>query len=347
MVRVRGCRGALLPLLLGVSRASNPCCWKRIRLNVTHWGHNAVVPDNDFNFSPSAAAVWEQCPRRWWHRYIDRLPEPPPGEPAILGTFVHQILELLLDEPAPSRTAETARKFAASVWPSIAESEEWIALELDDRAALRFRKRAWATIEAYFSMIEPAEVDPIAQELEVLVDLDGVPFRGFIDLVERDPITQEVIVTDYKTGMPPVQGKPWSDELEREKLWQPLWYSAALSALGEHVPKSARLLYFSATESSDLRHLVPRTRELSVEVNDSSLEGARVELRRRWDDIASARERGEAKANPGPLCGWCPFVGICAEGEAEVRRRWNEVNPYSGERRMRADAPAVALLGLD
>ncbi|HTN99259.1 MAG TPA: PD-(D/E)XK nuclease family protein [Microthrixaceae bacterium] len=305
------------------------------------------MPENDFNFSPSAAAVWEQCPRRWWHRYIDRLPEPPPGEPAILGTFVHQILEMLLDEPALTRNAETARKFAASIWPSIAASEEWLSLELDDRAALRFRKRAWTTVEAYFSMIEPAEVEPIAQELEVRVELDGVPFRGFIDLVEREPINGSVVVTDYKTGAPPVQGKPWSEELEREKLWQPLWYAAALSELGDYVPSSARLLYFTATESSDRRHLIPRTRELAVGVNDNSLLGARDELRRRWDDIAVARERGEAKANPGPLCGWCPFVEMCPEGDAEVRRRWNEVNPYSGERRIRADAPAVAVLGLE
>lgn len=305
------------------------------------------VADSELSFSPSAASVWAQCPRRWWHRYIDRLPEPPPGEPAILGTFVHQILELLLDQPAELRTAETAKKFAADVWPSIAESDDWKSLDLDPVSALRFRQRAWATVEAYFTMVEPTEVEPIAQELEVRVQVQGVPFRGFIDLVEQDPTTRQVVVTDYKTGSPPVEGKPWSDEREREKLWQPLWYAAALIEQGEHAPSVARLLYFTAQESSDRRSLYTRTRELSVEVDDNSLQSARDELRGRWDQIAAARQAGQAEATPGPLCGWCPFVEICPEGDAEVRRLWNEVNPYSGQRRIRPDAPAVDVLGLD
>ncbi len=305
-----------------------------------------AVAESEISFSPSAASVWAQCPRRWWHRYVDRLPEPPPGEPAILGTFVHQILELLLDQPAELRTAETARKFAADVWPAIAESEEWKALQLDAVAALRFRQRAWATVEAYFSIVEPGQVLPLAQELEVLVEVAGVPFRGFIDLVEEDPDTRAVVVTDYKTGSPPVEGKPWSAEREREKLWQPLWYAAALIELGEHSPSTARLLYFSARETSDRKRLYAQTRELSVDVNDEELQSARTELRRRWDQIADARAAGQAEAKVGPLCAWCPFVGICSEGESEVRRRWDQVDPYSGARLVRRDAPAVDLLGL-
>lgn len=318
-----------------------------IHVTVTPGDKNGPVADLGFSFSPSAAAVWAQCPRRWWHRYVDRLPEPPPGEPAILGTFVHQILELLIDQPAELRTVETARKFAADVWSSISESEEWKSLELDAGASLRFRKRAWATVEAYFSMIEPTDVEPIAQELEVRVEVEGVPFRGFIDLVERDSLTGDVVVTDYKTGAPPVEGKPWSEETAQEKLLQPMWYAAALTELGEHVPASARLLYFTVQESRDRSSLNARTREMAVEVDEQSLVGARLELRRRWDQIAEALEKGQAESRPSALCGWCPFVEICAEGDAEVRRRWAEVNPYSGERRMRSDAPAVALLALD
>lgn len=299
------------------------------------------------SFSPSAAGLWAQCPRRWWHRYVDRLPEPPPGEPAILGTFVHAILEVLLDEAPAQRTTDRARELARELWPSIGESEEWLALGLDDSGARRFRQRAWATVEAYFSLLKPTEVQPVARELEVVVDLDGVPFRGFIDLVELDPVSDRVVVTDYKTGSPPVLGKPWSDDQAKEKLWQPLWYAAALTALGEHLPHKARLLYFTAAETRGGRALETRTRELAVDIHDESLGEARVELRRRWDDIEVARAAGEAPANPGPLCGWCPFVDVCAEGQVEVTRRWNERNEFTGERRLRADAPAVALLGLD
>jgi putative RecB family exonuclease len=232
------------------------------------------------------------------------------------------------------------------VWPSIAESEEWLALGLDEVSARRFRQRAWATVEAYFSCQEPAQVEPVARELEVETTLDGVPFRGFIDLVERHAERDAVVVTDYKTGSPPVRGKPWSAHQEREKLWQPQWYAAALAELGEHVPVEARLLYFTAADARAHAGFEARTGVLSVAVTDRSLEEARVELRRRWDDIASARAAGHAEATPGPLCGWCPFVDVCAEGQRECHTRWNERNQHTGGRRLRDDAPAVEVLGL-
>jgi putative RecB family exonuclease len=296
--------------------------------------------------SPSAAALWAQCPRRWWHKYVDRLPEPPPGAPAVLGTFVHEILELLLDEGPAFRTLDRARELAREVWPSIAASEEWAALDLDEVAARRFRQRAWATVEAYFSCQVPAEVEPVARELEVQVSLDGVPFRGFIDLVERHAEQDAVVVTDYKTGTPPARGKPWSAGQEREKLWQPQWYAAALAELGEHAPVEARLLYFTAADARHHGGFEARTGVLSVEVTEQSLDEARVELRRRWDDIGRARAAGRAEATPGPLCGWCPFVAVCDDGQAECHRRWNERNQHTGGRRLRDDAPAVEVLGL-
>lgn len=300
--------------------------------------------------SPSAAALWAQCPRRWWYRYVDNLPEPPPGEPAILGTFVHAILERLLAEPPENRTQNRARELAREEWPSIEGSDDWIALGLAEADSLRFRKRAWVTIEAYFDCEQPDAVDPIAQELEVQVSIDGVPFRGFIDLVQRDPVGEApngVIVTDYKTGKPPVPGKPWSNGQEVERLWQPQWYAAALRELGDYFPVRARLLYFNAHDLGPGRQIVSRTAELAVEVTDESMETARAELVRRWDEIGAARRAGEAEAIVGPLCGWCPFVEVCSDGRAECERRWSVRNGRTGLRKLSDDAPAVSILGLE
>src|SRR5690606_24094293 len=138
-----------------------------------------------------------------------------------------------------------------------------------------------------------------------------------------------VVVTDYKTGTPPATGKPWSAEQQQEKLWQPRWYAAALAALGQHRPAQARLLYFAAVDYGP-RGFGRHTGELAVDTTDDSLAEARVELRRRWDAIGRARAAGSAEASPGPLCGWCPFVDACSEGQAECHRRWNERNPYTG-----------------
>lgn len=296
--------------------------------------------------SPSSAGTWTQCPKKWWFRYIEQLPEPSPGEPAILGTFVHSILEHLLNEPAESRNPEVAREHARRLWPAIAASDGWKELQLDDVAALRFRQRAWRTVEAYFGIVEPSEVQPIGREVRLSVQIDGVPFRGFVDLVEQDPITGDVIVTDYKTGAPPSEDKPWSADENREKLWQPLWYAAALIEQGDFNPTIARLLYFNAVETKDGKGLQTRTGRLVADVDDTSLAAARTELRTRWDETLEARASGVAETRPGPLCGWCPFVAHCAEGTEEVVRRWETIDPYTGDRKLSRDSPAVELLGL-
>lgn len=333
---------------------------------VSEVGHNAEV--SSLRLSPSGAATWAQCPRRWWYRYVDRLPEPPPGEPAVLGTFVHRILELLLTEEPADRTTDRARLLARAVYDEFVESEDWQVLELDDDGAKRFRQRAWATVEAYFGLVAPHEVAPVARELEVEAEIDGVPFRGFIDLVEAaGPAAgggggragdgraagadagdgrPAVVITDYKTGRPPEQGKPWSDERIADKLLQPQWYAAALAELGEHRPVRARLLFFGATDAAGGPGFELFATELGVDVDDEALAPARAELRRRWDDIQHALDAGVAAAEPGPLCGWCPYVELCEEGAAECRRRWNDRNDFTGDRRLRADAPAAVALGL-
>lgn len=310
---------------------------------VTAGGHNGVVSSY---LSPSAAALWKQCPRKWWYRYIDRLPEPPPGEPALLGTFVHTVLEHLLDADPADRTPELARTLARAEYDEFEHRGDYRALKLDDAGARRFRQRAWATIETYFSEFQPHTVVPVAQELALNVEVAGVPFKGFIDLVERDDRNSDaVVVTDYKTGRPPDTTKPWSDEQNRERLLQPLWYAAALIELGDHTPSVARLLYFTAvdTPSGDLEG---RTGILSVDVEPEVLDAARNELAVRWQEIGEARQHGSAEARPGPLCGWCAFVAHCDEGAAHCRTLRTQTNGRTGASRLRDDAPAVEILGL-
>ncbi|MCC5953106.1 MAG: PD-(D/E)XK nuclease family protein [Acidimicrobiia bacterium] len=301
-----------------------------------------MMPDR---LSPSAAGMWAQCPQRWWYRYVEGLPEPPPGEPAVLGTFVHRVLELLLDQPPADRTEATAKALARHVWEVTERSEDWQSLELDDAAARRFRQRAWSTLLAYFSHEEPESVRPVARELLVETEVGGVPFRGFIDLVETAD-DDAVVVTDYKTGLPPRPGKPWSEEQRAEKLLQPQWYAAALAALGDHVPTRARLLYFTALDGQTPGSFDLRTEELVVDTSPDALEPAVDELRRRWGAIGEALQTGHVDASPGPLCGWCPYVEHCSVGQDECRQRWDARNRVTGERRLRSDAPAVRVLGL-
>lgn len=309
-------------------------------------GELEPVTEKPVYLSPSAASTWNQCPRRWYHKYVDKLPEPPPGEPAVLGNFVHTVLEELTKQPPSERTRETAREIAREHFREFQDTQNWKDLNYGEEEAKKFRKKAWATVETYFSNVDVERVQPIGQEIQVDIDLDGVPFMGFVDLVERDPDTGDVIITDYKTGKPPSNGMPWSGDERGEKLLQPLWYAAALQEMGEYTPKHARLMYFTVKERPDGTY-EQIADELGVDVTPESLKAAKAELSRRWEDIQQARATGETEARPGPLCGWCPHVQRCDEGQKEVVARWNKTNPRTGERRLRADAPAVKVLNLD
>ena len=108
-----------------------------------------VVP----HLSPSGAATWKQCPKKWWMKYVEKLPEPPAGEPAVLGNFVHDVLERLLYFPAKERTVKNTRIIAREVFEELQNDEKWGALAYDEQQARKFRQKAWATLEVYFSSI--------------------------------------------------------------------------------------------------------------------------------------------------------------------------------------------------
>ena len=64
-----------------------------------------VRPAPPERLSPSGAATFDQCPRRWRFRYVERMPDPP-GIDALVGTFAHRVLELLMQQ-VPGRRTKT------------------------------------------------------------------------------------------------------------------------------------------------------------------------------------------------------------------------------------------------
>ena len=112
--------------------------------------------------SASQIKTWNDCPRKWGFKYIDGL-EDPPSKAAILGSKVHAELERYL-EGGDIDEASDAGKIAAT------------ALDL---------------------LPEP-RVD-LSVEEEVVFELDGVTFRGFVDLI--DPAGPTIF--DHKTSSDP------------------------------------------------------------------------------------------------------------------------------------------------
>ncbi len=267
------------------------------------------------HLSPSSAGLFDQCPRRWKYRYVDGLVEPP-GVEALVGTFAHRVLELLLDEPPARRNTDRAKALARQVWPETAAHPDFRGLGLDEAASRAFRWRGWHAIEGLWSLEDPATVEVAATERKVRAEIGGVPFLGVVDRIDR--CADGLVVTDYKSGKPP------SRRFEHTKLSQVLLYAAAVAAADGETPVRARLLYLGATI-------------IEADATPEAISDAVTALAGTWEQLNQAYANDKFEPAPGPLCGWCPHVATCGEGLAEVKRR-HELG------RLRTDAPAFPLV---
>jgi putative RecB family exonuclease len=271
-------------------------------------GAASPEPGPPAHLSPSSAATFEQCPRRWRFRHVERLDDPP-GVPAVIGTFAHLVLELLLNEPPSARTPERARALARGAWPRFTGEAEFAGLALAAEDVRAFKWRVWRAVEGLWQLEDPTAVEVHGTEARVAVELGGVPFVGIVDRV--DTTADGLVVTDYKSGLPPAEA------YVAAKLEQVLLYAAAVAALTGERPVRARLLYLVGP------------RRIEVEPTDEATGAAVARLAGTWSEVSRRLAGAEFEPRPGVLCAWCPFLDRCPEGrkdlEARVADGWRPV----------------------
>ena len=258
-----------------------------------------AVPTPPRRLSPSGAGTFEQCPRRWRLRYVERLPDPP-GEAALAGSFAHRVLELLMQRDPHERTVEIAKAIARAEWPGVEADPDFRALGFDETGSKHFRWKAWQAIEGLWALEDPKAVDVRATEHDVEADLGGVPFRGIVDRLDEEG--DGLVVTDYKSGKAP------SARFRRGRLDQVLLYAAAVEQATGEMPVHARLLYLGQ-------------RPVGIKVTREEIDSVVDKLADTWAAINTACATDEFEPRTGPLCGWCPYVDRCPEGTKEVAKR--------------------------
>lgn len=249
--------------------------------------------------SHSGASTFEQCPRRWRFRYVDQLPDPP-GRPALVGTYAHKVLELLLQESSSDRTIDKAKKISRSHWAPFSEQDDFQALELDEEQRREFRWQAWRAIEGLWALEDPVDVNVESVEEDVTTTLGRVPFRGVVDRIDRE--ADGLVVTDYKSGKAPsVRHAP-------ARLHQVLLYAAAVEADTGVMPVKARLYYLGQ-------------RIVDTEVTETELSATVEKLTSTWAGIAEACLADVFEARPSIQCDYCPYAEHCPEGQHEIADR--------------------------
>jgi len=260
--------------------------------------------------------LYHQCAKRFEVQKIDGGYEPA-GYEALLGTFVHRVLELVMQEEAGDRTIEAAKAHARVAWAETLAEADFQLLSLSDDQMREFRWRGWHSVENYFDMEDPNSVLVVDTEQYLKCVIEDVPMRGIIDRLDRDG--DELVVSDYKNGKVP---KPQY----RGSKWEQLnFYAAMVEATTGERPVRGRLIFTAHSEV------------LETDFTDKSVGALVNKVTATWQDVKDDFEGRGFKTQTGPLCAWCPVMPTCPPGAAEVTMRMKKG-------RVREDAPGYAMI---
>jgi putative RecB family exonuclease len=257
-----------------------------------------------WSLSPSRAGDFMTCPLLYRLRVIDRLPEPP-NAITTRGTLVHAVLERLFDSPAHARTIDQAAQLLRPEWERLLEerpelADLFTAGDDDQPMPAAARVDTWLAgarrlLETYFTLENPARIEPAQRELLVEVALDdGVRLRGFIDRVDVAAAGQ-VRIVDYKTGSAP------SELFEDKALFQLKFYALVMWRVSGTVPTLLQLMYLG--DGQVLRY----------SPDEADLLATERKVRALWNAIERALSAREFPPRRGRLCDWCAHQSVCPE----------------------------------
>ena len=273
-----------------------------VSMVVESTAETAATPAEDLplklvTLSPSRAGDFKTCPQLYKFRSIDKIPEPTSIHQA-RGTAAHLALQKLFDHPSQERTPEQLYNLFRAVWTEIRSDEEFEGLFDDTESEREWGTESMALLANYFSIEDPAQIEPLDRELDLLESLDEMTIRGILDRIDRDDDGQ-LIITDYKTGRAPPERYALGSFFALK-----IYALLIRHRLGE-TPKEVRLLYLNG----------PTLYRLSVD--DQQLDAMEGQLRALWSAIERAISENRFPARPGRLCDWCSYQEICpAFGEA-------------------------------
>lgn len=281
--------------------------------------------------SPSSVVNFLTCPLKWFVERHSGMPQSDEINPAALvGTFVHRILEVYYSEPASMRTEDLLMDTFELGWKELTEgdgSDGIIPPELmrdfqkmqsqvfqKDAQRGRFYKLAADCLLATFDFDgDPAELEVLSNEMWVRGKRGSVAINGKIDRIIKARGSFEII-QDYKTGKAPVVKDGIVDPLSLTFIPVGLYAWMRSRALEEKSKGNILPLQVKSVQLLYLAHLKRFTLKVTPELLHT-MDVLVDEVVRAMDDVADS---GWIVAKPSdskddPPCRWCPIVSVCPE----------------------------------
>jgi ATP-dependent DNA helicase UvrD/PcrA len=237
-------------------------------------GHGGEV-----QLSYSAISAYQDCPRQYWYRHVERLPVVQSAE-AVRGVILHEVLRRVGELRKEGRPISAARlkSIHQQVWRS--------ASFPDPRRAPAFKRNGAAALEAYRAR---GGFDSVPAYLEQPFDVavDGWNLRGVIDRIDRT--TEGWRIIDYKSGRPIAR---------RRRDMQVALYALGATGALKLEPLELEVVYLASGESV-------RVDGVNAIVRDAEAEGSRVA-----EGIRAARFESRPERR---RCRLCPYRLACAE----------------------------------
>ncbi len=257
-----------------------------------------ALPDH---FSVSSMHTFQDCPRQWRYRYLDKAEREFTPSSLLFGSALHAALEAIHVALRQGKVVDTPVAFEvfASHWKSErgAASIQFGKGETD--ASLH--ALATALITAYCADHLPVlgAVRGVEESVRINLSEMSVPIVGRVDLLTEDECALWLI--DAKTAKSAI-----GEDKLREIVPQLALYATSYWPMAKFMnkPLRGRLVVFRKLKA-------PRIELIDLDLAETALARTQRMLRETWALIEAANQSGSFPTRPSWVCRQCVFQSRC------------------------------------
>lgn len=274
------------------------------------------------HFSASALNTYAECRRKWFYRYACGAIEDRGSAASAYGSAFHLALEDFHAEyPRPVSADEAAmrRRIRECVtWAFESHRngfETRVELELQTRRAQRTAQRYvdWLLVQE-----KEAPFEVLGREVPAELDLEGRPFVGYIDRLDRDERSGGVAVIDYKTGNISATPSEYVEKIRTFRDFQLPFYYWARTAAGDRV---TRLVLIPLKDA--LLDVRPVALQVGGNVSVDELERSRARMIELSAQLSSGETRRFETTQDAAACTYCAYALACASKPPSEAQRFS------------------------
>lgn len=239
-------------------------------------------------FSASSLSTFLRCGQQWEFAYVYAIKRPP-NIRMVVGVAAHEAVETNFNQKLISRLDLPV----GDVTDAFASAFDRLSVEAakdPEEPAGKAKDSGVALVGTYQTQVAPT-IMPLLVEQEVQFNIDGVPYSGFVDLVD-----EEGMVRDLKTtGRKPTDRSKYALAMTG--------YSVGYRALTGNREKGVLLDYMVRTKEP---YYYP---VMSGPASNAAIKGFSQILNR----VSSSVKAGiflPTGLGTG-ACSWCPYTDIC------------------------------------